>query len=74
MTQPEQNGAEELYLRLRLWAACVVGVVTVSLLVFDLVDDMWLGNHYEIPAWVPQMAGTMLACIFGKIVLDKIHK
>ncbi len=74
MDERRDDETSRLYNRLRLWAAIIVGVVAVGLIVFDVFDNCVFGDRYQIPEWVIYITEATLLAIFGKTVLDKFRR
>jgi hypothetical protein len=64
-----------IYNLLRLWGGIALFVITLGLAVFDVIDNIYLGNRYEgVPAWLTGAFAGVLAALFGPLVLDGITR
>ncbi len=72
---PADSETKRLYNTLRKWVAGVFVAVAVGMELFNLVDDVWLGNHYlGAPVWITGIVTGIVIALFGTTVINAVRK
>ncbi len=70
---PDDQETIHLYNRLRLWAFIGLGVLLLALTVAHAAFDIIVEHHFDGPdSWLVELAGGVLAAIYGPRIMDVI--
>lgn len=67
--------SKRIYNLLRLWGGTALFVITLGLAIFDVIDDMALGNHYPgVPIWLTGTFSGLITALFGPLVMQGVSR